>query len=559
MHRCALVFTIACTSSTHPNHPTSCDLPTGTLHDQVLSLGDGIDDRAYWLHVPSDYDCASPTPLLVDFHGTAGDSPVPPEEANLTDELITFSEAHGVIVARPRSRSSTTDGVATYRWDENPGDVDRNAAFALNLVAALERTYTIDRTRVYASGFSSGSNMVSQFLADPKSPFKGIAPIAGGSWDPLALPSLVDGPRVYMSTGYRDYLWKYARAQITALADAGLPTGRLEFRPGGGAHDLYAWQFDELWDFLDADVQHGGGQLAVPWTQQALPSPADINAFAEDRGTLVAAGADGRVWRLGPRGWNLELDRGSPDFTALCFNGTAAAVGGSTELAFGRSGGRWNATARMPDFEGVIGDVIGGGQVNAASCLDDGHVVVGGDWSAAVAQGRAWGPFHVPAYDGEAQIAGIATSRGGATVVVGYRDHVARGDAGSDAAYPVRHPASPGWWNAVTAIPGGRFWAVGDGGAIIVSGDDGRTWYEQDSGTNENLYAVHFADELHGVAAGRDGTVIVTTDGGAHWTPRPTGLDDYVGAVWVDDTTVWIAGQHGLVATSPLELPIRAP
>ena len=187
--------------------------------------------------------------MLVDFHGTAGGAL--PEEAYQTDALIAFSEAHGVIVARPRSRSEDFQGSPIYRWDENAGDLPKNRAFAKQLVGELEQKYRIDPARVYASGFSSGSNMVLQFLLDAQSPFKGLAPIAGGLWSGDTLPSLVDGPRIYMATGYRDYLWPYARSTLDQLPAAGLPADRVIIRHTGGGHDLYPWHFDELWQWLD--------------------------------------------------------------------------------------------------------------------------------------------------------------------------------------------------------------------------------------------------------------------------------------------------------------------
>jgi polyhydroxybutyrate depolymerase len=179
--RALLALLVAC-DSTAADQPDAgldgrpivgCDAPLGTQHAQTLATGDGVEDRAYWLHVPASYRCESPAPLLVDFHGTSGDLP---EEAYQTDALVAFADAHGVIVVRPRSRSSAFMGANIYRWDQNPGDLARNVTFRHNLVADLEQRYAIDPARVYASGFSTGSNMTAQFLTDPASPFQGLAP-----------------------------------------------------------------------------------------------------------------------------------------------------------------------------------------------------------------------------------------------------------------------------------------------------------------------------------------------------------------------------------------------
>jgi predicted esterase len=533
--------------------PDTC-VPLGSYSNVVLPAGDGVEDRSYWLHVPPSYRCdGTGNPLLVDFHGTAGGGgPTPPEEAYQTEALVAFSDANGVIVARPRSRFLVEGGAELYQWDINDGDLARNVSFADNLVAHLEDLYAIDPDRVVASGFSSGANMAAQFLGDVHSPFRGIAQVAGGDWSHVAMPSLADGPRMYLSSGYRDYLWPYARAQATTMLAAGLPADHLEVRRTGGGHDLYGWHFDELWQFIDSGAAHGGGTPAAPWSVESLPSPADINAFADDAGTLVAAGAGGRLWRRDAGGWTLALDRGDADYTALCFGATGRAlVGGNATAVLGASGA-WGSGRTLPDYGGQIGT----GWVNAASCRDDGSIVVVGYWSAAQSGdgGTTWVQFSAPTiYPGvQGELAGIATAPGGATVVVGYYDHIGRAAAGTKTASLVPHPVSVEWWNGVAGVAGGRFWVVGDSGAILTSGDDGRTWTAQASGTTENLYAVHFADARRGAAVGHNGTVVVTTDGGATWAPRSLGMRVYLGAVHVDTSSLWIAGENGLVASSAL-------
>lgn len=519
-----------------------CDSPRGTQHGLTLTLGDGIADRIYWLHVPASYRCDAEMPLLVDFHGTATNAP---EEAYQTDALVAFAEAHGVIVARPRSRSSTEGGLTIYRWDQNAGDLARNIELAHRLVADLEQRYAIAPARVYASGFSSGSNMVAQFLGDASSPFHGLAPIAGGRWTTTQLPPLGAGPRLYLSTGYRDYLWPTARTLVADVLAAGLPASQLVLRPTGGGHDLYAWHFDELWGWLDDGIRPGTGALAAPWTEVALPAPADVLAFADDGGTLRAAGASGRTWQRDAT-WTLEQDHGEADYTALCFGGGTGIVGGGTAVAH-RSGAAWTADVRPPDY-----GMLGTGSVHAAVCRADGSAIIGGDWTSAITvdHGATWAQLHVPTGFGvDAQIAGGAATAAGTTVLVGYYDTIARAGANETTATLVAHPVSAEWWNAAAAA-GGRFWVVGDGGAILSSTDDGQTWQTQASGTTENLYGVHFADVQHGAIVGRRGTVLVTSDGGGTWMPRPLGRDVFLGAVWVEATTITVGGE-GVLATIP--------
>ena len=259
----------------------------------------------------------------------------------------------------------------------------------------------------------------------------------------------------------------------------------------------------------------------------------------------VRAGASGGAT---PQAGPSRLDRGSPDFTALCFGaGGRGFVGGQTRGAH-HDGTSWQPSAGIPDY-----GQLAAGWINGAACREDGSVVIGGYWSAAITSdaGATYAQYAIPTqWPGvEAQLAAIAEAPGGATVAVGYHDYVGTAARGADGTTTSVHPGTAAWWNAVTAVAGGTFWVVGDGGAILRSTDDGVSWSAQPSGTHENLYAVHFADALHGAAVGRRGTVVVTSDGGQQWTPRPLGTDAFLGAVHVDDTTITVA--DGLVATSP--------
>jgi photosystem II stability/assembly factor-like uncharacterized protein len=70
--------------------------------------------------------------------------------------------------------------------------------------------------------------------------------------------------------------------------------------------------------------------------------------------------------------------------------------------------------------------------------------------------------------------------------------------------------------------------AVGDFGRIFITFDEGKTWRNRRSGTNEALTDVAFADRRRGIAVGGinfqgdlRGVVLATNDGGESWTPFP--------------------------------------
>jgi poly(3-hydroxybutyrate) depolymerase/photosystem II stability/assembly factor-like uncharacterized protein len=532
---------LACTDD-EPSQPDAGEqhcIATGAFADQTLANGDGVEDRAYFLYVPVDYRCDEPIALLVDFHGTAGDPA--PETAYANDDFIALAEEHRAIVVRLRSRARTFSGGNLYQWDANQGDIARNMRFTRDLIVALQNRFPIDAARIYATGFSSGANMASQFIGDPTSPFRGIAPLAGGDWTRQTIPTITAPTRLYLATGYRDYLWPYARRTAERSMRAGLVEADVFVQRSSGGHEIHAWQLAELWRFLDAGERPAAGTLDAAWTSESLPDPADVNAFALDGTTLVAAGASGHVWRR-DGAWTVERQRPTTDYASLCFDGARGFVGG-LQTSARHENGAWIDLAPVPDYGGMLGT----GWINDIDCRADGSIVVGGYWSQAISAdgGATWSRLvATTSFGSEAQVAAIATSSSGATVLAGYY-FLGRAAADATTAGPAAAPQH--WLNDVTAS-GTRFWAVGDGGQIWASENDGASWFEQASGTTEDLYAVSFADGQNGAAVGRNGTVLVTTNGGTTWTPRSFGATTTLAAVRVDATTVWVGGQDGLVA-----------
>ena len=131
----------------------------------------------------------------------------------------------------------------TYRWDQNPGDLERNRGFALALLDDLQSRYRLDPARLYAAGFSSGTNMAAQLL-DGDGGVAGFGFVGGGVWNEPAIAAL-GGARAYAVTGYRDYMLRYQRALEEALAAADWQAGRIFVREVDTGHELYGWHFAE--------------------------------------------------------------------------------------------------------------------------------------------------------------------------------------------------------------------------------------------------------------------------------------------------------------------------
>ena len=67
-------------------------------------------------------------------------------------------------------------------------------------------------------------------------------------------------------------------------------------------------------------------------------------------------------------------------------------------------------------------------------------------------------------------------------------------------------------------------------------------WFEQTSGTNNNLNAVQFMDTNNGIAVGDSGTMLKTVNGGTSWIPITTGItNNFSGMCFADVNNGWVA------------------
>lgn len=70
-------------------------------------------------------------------------------------------------------------------------------------------------------------------------------------------------------------------------------------------------------------------------------------------------------------------------------------------------------------------------------------------------------------------------------------------------------------------------------------------WIVQNSGTTNNIRAVHFIDTFNGFAVGDSGTILKTTDGGENWISLASGTNDQLNTVFcVNENCCFAAGSR---------------
>jgi polyhydroxybutyrate depolymerase len=108
-------------------------------------------ERGYVLHVPERYDRSRPAPLVISLHG-AGLWGRAQQDISRWNAV---ADREGFLVVYPSAAHDLGPSV----WEHDPGDEPTDVIFIADLIDALQKTYNIDASRIYANGLSNGGGM----------------------------------------------------------------------------------------------------------------------------------------------------------------------------------------------------------------------------------------------------------------------------------------------------------------------------------------------------------------------------------------------------------------
>jgi len=148
----------------------------------AIDAGGIIAARPYTLHVPTGYDPAKPTPLVVMFHGYSVDGPSEELYMGLTaaSDASTFLYAYG---------DGTLDKTGLRFWNATNACCDLDSipvddvAYFDAIVADVSSRYNVDRKRIYEVGHSNGGFMGHRLACDRASTLAAVLSLAGAQWD----------------------------------------------------------------------------------------------------------------------------------------------------------------------------------------------------------------------------------------------------------------------------------------------------------------------------------------------------------------------------------------
>jgi polyhydroxybutyrate depolymerase len=136
-------------------------------------LTSGGRERAYRLFVPPSYDGRTALPLVLDMHGSGGNS----GGQAATSRFEELAAREGFAVATLQA------GAEGNRWNvpvtaERPDDVQ----YVSDVIDHVAARVCTDETRIYATGFSGGARMSSLLACRLNRRIAAIAPMAGLRW-----------------------------------------------------------------------------------------------------------------------------------------------------------------------------------------------------------------------------------------------------------------------------------------------------------------------------------------------------------------------------------------
>ena len=153
--------------------------PADAAQDVTLALNVGGQQRIAYLHVPVRLDPAVRYPLVIGYHGGAGNASGYIRQSR----IYLKGEQAGFIVACPEGTALQVMGDHRV-WNSGPEyakatrDAD-DVALTAELIREISARYPIDPKRVYATGFSNGGQMSYRLAMELSSKIAAIAPMSG--------------------------------------------------------------------------------------------------------------------------------------------------------------------------------------------------------------------------------------------------------------------------------------------------------------------------------------------------------------------------------------------
>ncbi|MET1416575.1 polyhydroxybutyrate depolymerase [Roseibium sp. HPY-6] len=171
---------------------TTADYPCG------LEAACSVDARPYRAKPPEGWDGVEALPVLIHFHGWKRDSKHPLKNP----KVLSAINENKVLLVAPEGLHRTWDF-----WERD----NRDVPFVRAVLADVAKRYPIDKTRIYATGFSYGSAMAWRVACDAGDLIAGILPAAGTLYNQERVTCPTGPVNVMHVHGFKDNVMELPR------------------------------------------------------------------------------------------------------------------------------------------------------------------------------------------------------------------------------------------------------------------------------------------------------------------------------------------------------------
>ena len=250
--------------------------------DVTLTLDVNGQARTAFVHTPAQIDPSHRYPLVIGFHGGAGNAPGYIDNS----QLFAKGAAAGFIVVCPQGTSVPIAIPGDHRvWNSGP-EYERSSRgaddvlFTRMLIDKVSHMYPVDEKRVYATGFSNGAQMTYRLALELADRIAAIAPMSGGRLAGAGAPS----------------------RPVPVMHFHGTADGFYPLKGGLGAHSLGGVSHASIDEVIDEWRRFDGAQpesQIAPhdgWETHTHDGPAPVVLVLVDgMGHQIAGGRDDRL------------------------------------------------------------------------------------------------------------------------------------------------------------------------------------------------------------------------------------------------------------------------
>ena len=186
-----LTTTTTSTSTTSTTVPVPTINFTDSAHEYKPNLRyitvEGMQQRAYFLHIPDSYQPGQQVPLLLAFHGRTSNG----GEILQSSQFVAWASAMNFIVAAVNA--STYENITSWNAGTcclpSTDALENDVLLTSAIIEAVKTNYAIDSARVWAVGHSNGGMMAYRLACDLSDKITAIAVVVGSLVDTSCNPA----------------------------------------------------------------------------------------------------------------------------------------------------------------------------------------------------------------------------------------------------------------------------------------------------------------------------------------------------------------------------------